>query len=106
MARSRSLRVRASTDEIGHWRALAEAAGMPLSDLVRLSLDRVRPWSPGDASAHAERTRQIARIGSNLNQIARKVNGSPHPESLRILAELASIEERLAALLPGPDGRC
>lgn len=106
MARSHSLRVRASADEIGHWRALAAAAGMPLSDLVRLSLGRVRPWSPGDASAHAERTRQIARIGNNLNQIARRVNGSPHPERLRILAELAAIEARLAALLPGPDGRC
>lgn len=106
MARTHSLRVRASTDEISHWRSLAEAAGMPLSDLVRLSLGRVRPWSPGDAAAAAARTAQIARIGNNLNQIARRVNGSAHPQRLRILAELASIEERLAALQPGPDNRC
>ena len=106
MARSYSLRVRASAGEIDHWRALASAAGVPLSDLVRLSLGRVRPWSPGDAAAAAERTAQIARIGNNLNQIARRVNGSAHPQRVQILSELASIEERLAALQPGPDGRC
>ena len=74
---------------------------MPLSELVRLSLGRVRPWSPVHAAAAAERTRQVARIGNNLNQIARRVNASRHPERLRILAELAAIEARLAGLLPG-----
>ena len=106
MARSRMARVRASDAEIAHWQALAEASGVTLSDLVRLSLGRVRPWSPGDARAVAERTRQIARIGNNLNQIARRVNSSPHPQRLEILAELAAIEERLAALLPDGGGPC
>ena len=100
MAREHMLRVRASAAEREHWQALADAAGMPLSDLVRLSLGYVRPWSPGDRSAVAERSRQIARAGNNLNQIARRVNAAEHPQRLEILSELAAIEAQLAALLP------
>ena len=106
MARLRMARIRASDEELEHWRALAGASGVTLSDLVRLALGRVRPWSPGDREAARERTAQIARIGNNLNQIARRVNGSPHPERVDILAELAAIGEELAALLPDRGGRC
>ena len=100
MARAHSLRIRASSEEMQHWHALACAAGMALSDLVRLSLGHVRPWSPGQASLSVERTRQIVAIGNNLNQIARRVNASRHPDRVRILGELAAIEELLAGLLP------
>ena len=107
MARAHILRVRASDEEIDHWRALAAAAGVSLSDLVRLSLGRVRPWSPGDRAAAAERTRQVARIGNNLNQVARRVNvAALAGERLAILAALAMIEEELTEMLPDGDGRC
>ena len=106
MARQHMLRVRASAAEREHWQALAAAAGMPLSDLVRLSLGYVRPWSPGDRAEAAERSRQIAWAGNNLNQIARRVNAAEHPQRLEILSELAAIEAQLAALLPEGDRPC
>ena len=43
------------------WHAKARSVGLSLSDLVRRSIGRVRTWTV----AHAE----LARIGSNLNQI-------------------------------------
>lgn len=110
MARTQIFRIRVSGEEIGHWRQLAAAAGMPLSDLVRLSLGRVRPWSAEDRAGRAAVVRQLAGIGNNLNQIARRVNtaarqGEPIP-ALELVAVLASIEEQLDELRPNRGGGC
>ena len=46
--------------------------GLTLSDLVRRSVGRVR--TVAHAEVERERTRQVARIGNNLNQVARRAN--------------------------------
>ena len=64
------------------------SAGLTLSDLVRRSVGRVRTWTVAHAEVERERTRQVARIGNNLNQIAcwanyllgtRDATGQPRP---------------------------
>ena len=61
------VKIRASEAERAEWHAKARSAGLALSDLVR-------PWTVAHAAVERERTRQIARIGNNLNQLARWAN--------------------------------
>ena len=61
-----------SPAEAAAWRAKAEAAGVPLSDLLRQAMARTRTWT--SAAAERDRSRQVVRIGKNLNQIARWAN--------------------------------
>ena len=66
---------RVSPTELADWRAKAAAAGVPLSALLRQAM--ARTWTARAAAVERERTRQIARIGNNLNQIARWASGVP-----------------------------
>ena len=98
------VKVRASEAERAEWHAKARAAGLTLSDLVRRSVGRTRTWTVAHAEVERERTRQIARIGNNLNQIARWANthrGSI--EAVEVIGHLIAIKRTLAALSP-PEG--
>ena len=53
------------------WQAKAAAAAVSLSELLRQAMARTQTWTAPAREVERERTRQIARIGSNLNQIAR-----------------------------------
>ena len=65
------VKVRATEAERAEWHAKARSAGLTLSDLVRRSIGRVRTWTVAHAEVERERTRELARLGNNLNQIAR-----------------------------------
>ena len=65
------VKVRASEAERAEWHAKARSAGLTLSDLVRRSVGRARTWTIGHVEVDRERTRELARVGNNLNQIAR-----------------------------------
>ena len=61
------------------------AAGLPLSTLVRRALGRVRTW-------------ELARIGSNLNQLARWANTHTSAlEAVTVIAHLTALSRELAA---------
>ena len=62
---------RVSATEFADWRAKAAAAGVPLSALIRRAMARTRTWTARAAEVERERTREVGRIGNNLNQIAR-----------------------------------
>ena len=62
---------RVSAAELAAWQAKAAAAGVSLSELLRQAMARTQTWTAPAREVERERTRQIARIGSNLNQIAR-----------------------------------
>lgn len=102
-------------------RAEAAAAGCTLSDAVRsrISSSAVQPLGkprparrlPQSSATAIQRdpamVRQIAAIGSNLNQIARAVNsaavaGTPL-QAITVIARLFVIERELAALAPKRD---
>ena len=88
-----------STRERAAWHAKARAAGLSLSDLVRRSVGRVRTWTVAHTELERERTRELARIGSNLNQIARWANiHKEDADALEVVAHLVAIERALDTL--------
>ncbi|MGB5635715.1 MAG: plasmid mobilization relaxosome protein MobC [Waterburya sp.] len=72
--RTKPVAVRLTDKEKLDWDLKAHAAGLSISELVRQAMERVKIHHVGDRSIQIERTRQIAKIGNNLNQIARWVN--------------------------------
>lgn len=71
MTRDHFIKVRVTESEFSDFRTRASEAGMTVSDLVRFRLTgyRVR-----QTSADKNRLRHLARIGSNVNQLARWAN--------------------------------
>ena len=95
------VKIRSSEAERAEWHAKARSAGLTLSDLVRRSIGRVRPWSVAHADVERERTQQVARIGNNLNQIARWANTHKGAvEAVEVIAHLIAIKRALSALSP------
>ena len=93
------VKIRASEAERAEWHAKARSAGLTLSDLVRRSVGRVRTWTVGHAEVERDRTRELARIGNNLNQIARWANTHKEAiEAVEVIVHLIAIERALAAL--------
>ena len=102
MSESREVwvKIRASETERADWHAKARSVGLSLSDLVRRSVGQVRPWTVAHAELERERTRELARIGSNLNQIARWANiYRENAEAVEVIAHLAAIERALDTLV-------
>lgn len=96
MTKSKIVTCRFSESEYVDLKTKADSAGVPVSTLVRESVTRVRPWTPTHTAAEKERVRQVARIGNNLNQIARAVNQQGVVKhELDILARLKSIQDDL-----------
>ena len=97
--------VRVSPAESAAWRAKAAAAGVPVSVLLRRAMARTRTWTAPAAEVERERTRQVVRIGNNLNQVARWANThKTAAEAVEVIAHLITIERALAALKPGSGG--
>ncbi|MCZ0936523.1 MAG: MobC family plasmid mobilization relaxosome protein [Gemmatimonadetes bacterium] len=95
------VKVRASEAERAEWHAKARSAGLTLSDLVRRSIGRVRTWTVAHAEVERERTRELARLGNNLNQIARWANTHKEAiEAVEVISHLVSIDRALGALDP------
>ena len=96
--------VRVSPTEFADWRAKAAAAGVPLSALIRRAMARTRTWTAPAAEVERERTRQVSRIGNNLNQIARWANTHKGAaEAVEVIVHLVPIERALRALAPVGD---
>ena len=94
--RTAQLHLRVSPAEIARWRAKAATAGVPLSDLLRQAMARTRTWTAASAEVERERTRQIARVGNNLNQIARWANTHATAiDAVEIIANLVYISQTL-----------
>ena len=95
------VKIRASEAERAEWHAKARSAGLTLSDLLRRSVGRVRTWTVAHADVERERTRELARIGNNLNQIARWANTHKTAiEAVEVIGHLIAIERALQALDP------
>ena len=99
MSRTVTANARVTPSELEQWRAKARAAGVSLSELLRQAMTRTRTWTAAAREAERERTLQLARIGSNLNQIARWANTHKSTaEAVEVIAHLAAIERELGAL--------
>ncbi len=92
------VKVRASEAERAAWHAKARSAGLTLSDRVRRSVGRARTWTVAHAEVERERTRELARLGNNLNQIARWANTHKGAiEAIEVIGHLIAIERALAS---------
>ncbi len=98
MAEHRTVMVAARVTPAEHaaWREKAAAAGVSPSALLREAMARTRTWTASARSVERERTRQIARIGNNLNQLARWANThASTAEAVSVIAHLVSFERSL-----------
>ena len=99
--RTATVTARVSAAELADWRAKAAAAGVPISALVREAMARTRTWTVPAAEVERERTKQVAHIGNNLNQIARWANTHKEAiEAVEVIAHLIAIERALWTLVP------
>ena len=97
--RTKPIAVRLTETEKLDWDLKAHAAGLSISELVRQAMNRVRISHVGDRAVQIERTRQIAKIGNNLNQIARWVNRyKTTADTVEVVTHLIAIEQALMAL--------
>ena len=97
--RTGQLHLRVSPAEVADWRAKSAAVGVPLSDLLRQAMARTRTWTAAAAEVERERTRQVARIGNNLNQVARWANTHASGfEAVEVIVHLVDIASTLRAV--------
>ena len=89
---------RVTPAEHAAWHEKAEGAGVSTSALLREAMARTRTWTAPARAVERERTREIARIGNNLNQLARWANThKTAAEAVTVLAHLVSFERSLLA---------
>jgi len=90
------LEVRCSDDELARWKAKAAAAGMTVSDLVRSSLEKSKLPDRQRQADIAALVREMARIGNNLNQLARIANTyKSSAEAVQIIANLTAVQQEI-----------
>ena len=108
MAEHRTVMVAARVTPAEHaaWREKAAAAGVSPSVLLREAMARTHTWTAPARAVERERTRQIARIGNNLNQLARWANiHASVAEAVSVIAHLVSFERSLLRVARlGEDG--
>ena len=89
---------RVTPAEHAAWRDKAAAAGVSPSALLREAMARTRTWTAPARAIESERIRQIARIGNNLNQLARWVNTHKSAaEAVSVIAHLVAFDRSLRA---------
>ena len=101
--------LRVDTATRAEWQSQAHAAGLSLGDWLRVQVSGgsgVRPVIPRRKSppaADPALLAAIARIGNNLNQLARAANRQQWPGELELLRRLIDIERALTKLAPSHD---
>ena len=93
------IKLRASSAERARWQELAATRGVSLSELIRSRLDGTRLRSRREPPPVAsDLLRELARIGNNLNQLARAANRREPVTATALLARLIEIDRELAVL--------
>ncbi len=91
--------IRATDAEKLDWDLIAHACDLKTSQLARNLLNKYSTGYASDKKSRQEFNLQVARIGNNLNQIARWANTYKDAASAaQVIAGLARIESALLAL--------
>ena len=94
------IKLRVTPDEKAAITAKAEAQGQTVTDFIR---QRALDYRLRQTPLEKERVRQLARIGANLNLIARWANiHKSRADALDVLAALVSLEQELKAASENP----
>ena len=99
------IEIRTTPEEKRHWQEIAENKGVSLSELVRSSLGGLRLRKRREAPRVApELLRELARIGNNLNQLARHANATGQIDPTELHEVLAMVRAILteAGRVHGP----
>ena len=90
------VKIRARAEERAEWHKKAQRAGLSLSALVRRAIERTQTWTVAHAEVERARVVELARIGNNLNQIARWVNThKERAEAVQVLAHLVALRREI-----------
>lgn len=100
--RNKNILVRVSEDEKTQLEERAKAAGMSVSDLLRQGALKKNITPKTDAAALRAVAFQLAQIGNNINQIARKCHRDKF-DGPAILMTLKSLRETIQKLAEKPD---
>lgn len=92
------LAIRLSRSERAHIERLASGAGLPLATFIRqAALGAVVPARPEIPAVNRKAYLELARVGSNLNQIAHHLNaGTATGVDESIVRRLAAVAKSLA----------
>ena len=98
--KNRFLSVRLTETERKHLDELAEKSGLSLSNTIRACINGTELWERQSAEIKDLYT-EINRIGTNINQIARKINAgigtkSDVRETLFLLSKVYQLMEQVA----------
>jgi hypothetical protein len=97
------IKVRLNKSEKIDWQEKAVLAGISLSNLIRQAMARTQTWTAADRGLISEQTRQISRIGNNLNQIAKWANTyKSTAEAIEVIECLREIEKKLEVISSFP----
>ncbi|WP_373947359.1 plasmid mobilization relaxosome protein MobC [Paracoccus marcusii] len=93
------IEIRTTPEEKRRWQEIAENKGVSLSELVRSALGgqrlRKRREPP---KVDPDLLRELARMGNNLNQLARAANRRQTVPAAALLVRLIEIDRELSAL--------
>lgn len=94
------VKLRTTPEQRASWYAKAEAKGVNFSELARQALDGVAVRRRAQLRrVDPVLLRQLARLGNNLNQLARWANRNQrYANTTAIMGQLISIERELARL--------
>lgn len=93
--RTTTASIRLAPDELAEWRGQAQAEGLSLSDWLRDRVGSAKPRVQQSSVADPELLAELARIGNNLNQLARVANSTGQVPALGVLAGIRSELDRL-----------
>ena len=102
------IEIRASETDRAQWAGKAKAAGLTLSGLIRQALnDAPMPRRRRRVAVDPALIRELARVGNNLNQLARWANRDREAvEARAVIARLIEIDREIAVIRqayePGP----
>lgn len=92
--RDAKIEIRCSKEEQQAWKQKAQQAGITLSALIRKALIRV---TIVPQAVQKKRNQELARIASNLNQLARWANTyKGNAEAVQVIGWLISIREEVS----------
>ena len=96
----KQITIRLTADEYAHVKQLSKSSGLKMEPAIRALVMGVNLY-PRPPDEYAEIRRQLAAIGNNINQIARKANaGFATKEDVRELKFLMrTIEAKIAELV-------
>ena len=98
------IEIRTSADEKRRWQEIAESKGVSLSDLVRSLLAGQRLRKRRDPPrVDPALLRELARLGNNLNQLARHANSRRgDADAARLAAAVAECRADLRRIFAAP----